>query len=82
MSMPIFLGLQILDAKGLIFGEVPESTKQDLENGREGTDIAIELLHRFVAGGVTNIYLVPPIFRGGLRDYEATQRVLEAHRGI
>ena len=82
LSMPIFLGLQVLDAKGLIFGEVPESTKQDLEKGREGTDIAIELLHQFLAGGVTNIYLVPPIFRGGLRDYEAAQRVLEASRGV
>jgi 5,10-methylenetetrahydrofolate reductase len=81
-SVPIFLGLQVLDAKGLIFWEVPESIKQDLEKGRDGTDIAIELLHQFVAQGVTNIYLVPPIFRGGLRDYEAAQRVLEAAKGI
>ena len=81
-SIPIFLGLQVLDAKGLIFGEVPESIKQDLENGREGTDIAIELLHQFVAGGITNIYLIPPIFRGGLRDYEAAQRVLEGSKGV
>lgn len=80
LSMPIFLGLQILDAKGLIFGEVPESIKKDLEHGREGTDIAIDLLHQFVAGGITNIYLVPPIFRGGLRDYEATKRVLEGFK--
>ena len=82
LSSPLFLGLQVLDTKGLIFGEVPEGIKGDLERGRDGADIAIELLHQFVDGGITNIYLVPPIFRGGLRDYEAAQRVLEASRRI
>jgi 5,10-methylenetetrahydrofolate reductase len=82
LSSPLFLGLQVLDAKGLIFGEVPESIREDLDRGRDGTDIAIELLHQFVAAGVTNIYLVPPILRGGLRDYEAAQRVLEASQSI
>jgi hypothetical protein len=81
LATPVFLGLQVMDAKGLIFGEVPESVMRDLKKGRAGTDIAIELLHRFAAAGITNIHLVPPIFRGGLRDYEAAQRVLEAARG-
>jgi 5,10-methylenetetrahydrofolate reductase len=82
LSRPIFLGLQILDAKGLIFGEVPERIRADLEGGRDGTDIAVEILNQFIAGGVHNIYLVPPILRGGLRDYEAAQRVVEASRGM
>lgn len=82
LSSPLFLGLQVLDAKGLIFGEVPEGIREDLDGGRDGTDIAIELLHQFVAEGVTNIYLVPPILRGGLRDYEAAQKVLEASKRI
>ena len=82
LSSPLFLGLQVLDAKGLIFGEVPEGIREDLDRGRDGTDIAIELLHQFVAEGVTNIYLVPPILRGGLRDYEAAQKVLEASKRI
>jgi homocysteine S-methyltransferase len=82
LLQPLFLGLQVMDARGLIFGDVPEGARRDLDNGREGIEIAIELLHDFVAGGFTNIYLVPPIFRGGLRDYEAAQRVLEAARGM
>ena len=82
LSSPLFLGLQVLDATGLIFGEVPEGIREDLDRGRDGVDIAIELLHQFVAEGVTNIYLVPPILRGGLRDYEAAQRVLEASKRV
>ncbi|MDP6494378.1 MAG: methylenetetrahydrofolate reductase, partial [Dehalococcoidia bacterium] len=43
LSSPLFLGLQVLDAKGLIFGEVPEGIRRDLDKGRVGTDIATEL---------------------------------------
>ena len=48
-----------------------------MEKGREGTDIAQELLQNFLDFGIRRIYLVPPILRGGARDYEAAQRVLE-----
>lgn len=78
---PIIYGLQILLKDGLIFGDVPKSTKQELERGRPGTEIALEQLHAYVESGMTNIYLVPPILRGGRRDYEAAQQVMEAFRG-
>ena len=82
LSKPVFWGLQVLDAKGLVFGDVPQFIREELEGGREGVDIAVDLLHEFLAAGITNIYLVPPILRGGLRDYEAAQRVLDALEGI
>lgn len=79
---PLFLGLQVLHTDGLIFGELPSNIKRDLDRGRDGTDITIELLHEFIANGITKIYLVPPILRGGLRDYVAAQKVVEASRKI
>ena len=82
LSKPVFWGLQVLDARGLVFGDVPQFIREELEGGREGVDIAVDLLHEFLAAGITNIYLVPPILRGGLRDYEAAQRVLDALEGI
>ena len=82
LARPVFWGLQVLDAKGLVFGDVPQFIREELEGGREGVDIAVDLLHEFLAAGITNIYLVPPILRGGLRDYEAAQRVLDALEGI
>ena len=78
LSQPVFWGLQVLDAQGLVFGDVPQYIREELDGGRPGADIAIELLDEFLATGITNIYLVPPILRGGLRDYEAAQRVLDA----
>ena len=77
LAAPVFWGLQVLDANGLVFGDVPQSVRDDLEAGRDGVEIAAGLLKEFLDAGITGIYLVPPIFRGGLRDYEAAQRVLD-----
>ena len=48
---------------------------------RPGEEIAAQVLRDFVAEGFRSIYLVPPIMRGGRRDYKAAQRVIEAFRG-
>ena len=82
ISQPIFYGLQVLVKDGVIFSSVPEGIRQDLEKGREGTDIALEMLHSFLDFGIRRIYLVPPILRGGARDYGAARKVLEAAGGM
>ncbi|MBI2872414.1 MAG: methylenetetrahydrofolate reductase [Chloroflexi bacterium] len=78
---PVFYGLHILHPEGLVLGDVPQGIRQDLERGRSGTEIALELLRSFVESGLTGIYLVPPILRGGRRDYGAARKVLEAFCG-
>ncbi len=78
LVQPVFFGLQIFRPDGLIFSNVPQEIRQDLDNGREGTDIALEILEKLHAFGIRTIYLVPPILKGGARDYEAAQKVLEA----
>ena len=78
---PVFYGLQILEKDGIIFGDVPEATLRDLEQGRPAVDIALEQLRAFMDDGLTTIYLVPPILRGGRRNYKAAQDLLEAFRG-
>ena len=82
LAAPVFWGVQVLDARGLVFGDVPQFIREELDGGRDGVDIAVDLLEEFLAAGMTTIYLVPPILRGGLRDYEAAQRVLDALEGI
>ncbi|MBI4337056.1 MAG: methylenetetrahydrofolate reductase [Chloroflexi bacterium] len=80
LTTPVFWGLQVLEKGSLMFGDVPEQMKQELEKGRAGADIAAELLEQFLAQGIGAIYLIPPILKGGTRDYEAAQRVLDAVR--
>ena len=51
---------------------------QDLDKGRKGTDIALELLAELQEIGIKRIYLIASILKGGARDYEAAQAVIEA----
>ena len=74
------MGLQVPAKGGLSFSEVPEDVQRQLDAGRPGEEIAIELARRLMADGHDRIYLVPPVLPRGLRDYEAAQRVIEACR--
>ena len=75
---PVFWGLQILDKEGIMLGNVPPEIRQQLDSGRPGSEIASKLLQSYVAANVRGVYLVPPILRGGARDYDVAQQVLES----
>ena len=76
-TLPIFFGLQILERDGVLFSSVPDSVRSELERGRSGPDIALELYRKFQEARLNNIYLMPPIKRGGARNYEAAKEFLE-----
>ena len=79
-GLPIFFGLQVLEHDGIIFSSVPEQIREELAGGRSGVDLAIELFQSFQEAGIHDIYLVPPIRRGGARNYQAAQELLETVR--
>ena len=81
LTQPLFCGVQVMVPGGVTFGGVPEWVARDLERGRSGSDIAVEVLQGFVECGFRSIYLVPPILHGGRRDYEAAQQVIETVKG-
>ena len=74
--LPIFFGLQILEKDGVLFSSVPASLQTELQGGRSGVDIALELYQRFQEARLNNIYLMPPIKRGGTRNYDAAEEFL------
>ena len=73
---PIFFGLQILEPSCISFSKVPSNLTEQLERGKSGIEIALELYREFKNAGLYNIYLVPPIQKGGTRNYQATKEVL------
>ena len=81
LALPVFFGLQVLEQDGVIFSSVPAKVQEDLERGRPGVEIALELLQAFRDTGLQNVYLVPPIRRGGARNYEAAREILAAAKG-
>lgn len=76
LSVPVFYGLQILEPGGVLFSGVPDCVRAELDGGRSGVEIAVELYARFQDAGLHNVYLVPPIRRGGARDYNAAREFL------
>ncbi len=78
LARPIFCGVQVLVHDGIIFGDPPKWVSDELAKGRDGVEIAVELIGRYADAGYKNVYLVPPIFKGGRRDYESAARVLQA----
>lgn len=80
LSPPIFHGVQVMAPESIVFGNIPQWVTDDLAKDRPGEDIALQVLDRFTEAGLTSIYLVPPILRGGRRDYAAAQAVVEGLR--
>ena len=77
IAQPIFWGVQILVENGVTFGPIPEALAQDLKNGRDGIDIALETFSRLEELGIGSIYLVPPILKGGSRNYLDAQKFID-----
>ena len=75
-TLPIFFGLQILENDGVVFTSVPSSIRSELERGRSGIDIALDLYQKFQDARLNNIYLIPPIKRGGIRNYDAAREFI------
>jgi homocysteine S-methyltransferase len=82
LSLPVFHGVQVMAPDSLVFGQVPEWVTADLDRGRSGSDIAVDVLRQFEEAGFRSIYLVAPVMKGGRRDYDAAQATLEAFRGL
>ncbi len=81
LPCPLFVGLQAPAQGGVTFSDMPEEVRRQLDAGRPGEDIAIELAMRLMTSGHNRFYLLPPGLRGGRRDYAAAQRVMNACRG-
>ena len=77
MPIPIIWGIQIMSKGSISFANVPDHITKELDLGNSGYEIALEMIHRYLDIGINHFYLVPPIFRGGRRDYESAQAVIE-----
>ena len=80
LTVPVFYGLQILEAGGVLFSSVPDGVRKELEAGSPGVEIAVELYARLQEAGLHNVYLMPPIRRGGARNYNAAREFLAKAR--
>ena len=80
LDEPVFHGVQVMTRESISFGDIPQWVRDDLARGRSGQDIALQILHGYKDAGFRSFYIVPPILKGGRRDYEIAQAVVDAFR--
>ena len=80
LAAPVFHGIQVMAPESIRFGDIPEWVTDDLDSGRPGEDIALQVWQSYLDAGLSLAYLIPPILRGGRRDYAAAQRVISLAR--
>ena len=78
LEQPVFWGVQVLEQGGVMFSSIPQQIRDRLEQGESGVEIALEILFRLRKEGAHHFYVVPPILRGGARNYDAARQVLTA----
>ena len=80
LEAPIFWGVQVLVQGGVMFSTIPQQIRDRLAQGESGVDLALDTIHTLQQAGVHTFYLVPPILRGGARDYDSAKLVLATVR--
>jgi homocysteine S-methyltransferase len=82
LTPPVFNGLQVMAPESIRFGDIPQWVTDGLDSGRNGEEIALEVWQTYLDEGLHLAYLIPPILRGGRRDYAAAQRVISLMRQV
>jgi hypothetical protein len=80
LELPVFYGLPVLEKDSLVYGEMPDVVRRDLDAGRPGADIALEQYRAFRERGIRGFYVIPPILRTGARNYNAAHDFLSKAR--
>ncbi len=77
LDTPVFYGVGLMEPDGVSFAAVPRWVSDDLERGRSGVDIALQVWAELRPAGVVDCYVVPPIRRSGARNYAAAREFVE-----
>ena len=78
IEIPILWGVQMITKGSSSFSSIPDDMKRDLDLGRSGLDIALEIFDQYFAYGIDSFYLLPPFFRTGKRDYALAEELISA----
>ena len=80
LSVPLCIGIQILNPATKSFGHVPIKIKRELELGKSPTRVAYEFIEKALSDKFNCIYLLPPILPDGSRDYEEASNLIKTFK--
>ena len=79
---PIFYGVQMLSKDGKNWGFIPQDVENEMKSNVSSVEIALKFVQELLSLGFNNIYLVPPIENGGVRDYGMAQVLIKKIRSM
>ena len=79
---PLFHGVQVFDAGGVNFGNVPERIVREAGVGGDGLQMAKRSARELWDIGVRRFYVIPSILRGGERDYARAGELIHYIKGL
>ncbi|MBS96272.1 MAG: hypothetical protein FI695_01920 [SAR202 cluster bacterium] len=82
IDKPIFYGVQMLSKTGRNWGFIPEDVENEMKSNVSSLEIALKFVQELLSLGFNNIYLVPPIENGGVRDYYMAQLLIKKIRSM
>ena len=77
ITVPLCIGVQILNQSTKSFGHVPIKIKRELELGKSPTDIAYEFIDKALSEKFNCIYLLPSLLPSGSRGYEEASNLIK-----
>ena len=80
LDVPILWGLQMLEKGSGSFYDVPEDLLKSITKGHSGLDLSLDSIEQFQRIGIRSFYLIPPFYKGGRRNYEVAQSLMEEIR--
>ena len=80
LDLPILWGIQMLEKGSGSFYDVPEDVLRIIAKGNSGLDLSLSSIEEFQRIGIKSFYLIPPFYKGGRRNYEVAQSLIEEVR--
>ena len=72
----------MLSKTGKNWGFIPEDVENEMKSNVSSVEIALKFVQELLSLGFSNIYLVPPIENGGVRDYGMAKLLIKKIRSM
>ena len=77
ITVPLCIGVQILNPSTKSFGHIPIKIKRALELGKSPTDIAYDFIDKALSDKFNCFYLLPALLPNGSRGYEEASNLIK-----
>ena len=82
IEVPILWGIQIPDVNSISLTMFPDWVEDAMNDGEDPVPVALQMYESFRRRGLTDMYIVPTIYKGGHRNYASANMFMSAAKQI